>query len=385
MRIVYCINSISHIGGIARVVVAKANALAAIEGNEVWIAYTDVDALNPHPALPLDSRVHTIDLGIRYDADDTRGLYYRLRADTLLRRRHKAALSKVLDSVQPDIVISVGQSEKYFLPKLQLRKRPAFVREFHYNKRYRHEGARGAIAKIKATLTDFYDYSLQLRRYDAVAVLSEEDYRLNWSKSRMAGKTHVIPNPLTEIHDISADMNARTVVTTGRLTYQKNHEALLRTWSIVARRHPDWKLVIYGTGELENSLRQQISDLGLDNSVSMPGNVSDVCAHMAGGSIFAFTSRFEGFGLVLLEAASIGMPAVSFACPCGPRDIITDGVDGYLVEPGDENALAERLCHLIENESLRRRMGTEALKNSRRYAPAIIAEQWMNLFRKLLK
>ena len=61
MRIVYCINSISHIGGIARVVVAKANALAAIEGNEVWIAYTDVDALNPHPALPLDSRVHTID------------------------------------------------------------------------------------------------------------------------------------------------------------------------------------------------------------------------------------------------------------------------------------------------------------------------------------
>lgn len=106
---------------------------------------------------------------------------------------------------------------------------------------------------------------------------------------------------------------------------------------------------------------------------------------MAGGSIFAFTSRFEGFGLVLLEAASIGMPAVSFACPCGPRDIITDGVDGYLVEPGDENALAERLCHLIENESLRRRMGTEALKNSRRYAPAIIAEQWMNLFRKLLK
>lgn len=384
MKIVYCINSICHVGGIARVVIAKANALAAIEGNEVWIAYTDIDPEHPYPALPLDERVRTVDLGIRYYADDFKGLIYRLKGNFILRRRHKKVLEKALCKIGPDVVISVGQSEKYFITSLKLPHRPAFVREFHYNRNYRHEGVSSFIGKIKALATDFYDYRLHLPRFDAIAVLTQEDYEDNWSGSVTADKTHVIPNPLTERPDTVAELNTRKVVTTGRIVYQKNHASLLRAWQIVSHRHPDWKLVIYGTGALENELHRQIDEYGLAESVEAPGCISDVTARMAECSIFALTSRFEGFGLVITEAASVGLPVVSYACPCGPRDIISDGIDGFLVEPGDEKALAERICRLIEDDKLRKRMGKASLEMSARYSPEVIAAQWMNLFNKII-
>jgi len=385
MKIVYCINSISHIGGIARVTVAKANALAAIEGNEVWLAYTDVDPDHPEPALPLDNRVHTIDLGIRYYADDTKGLYYRLREDSVLRRRHKKVLEKSLNRIEPDIVISVGQSEKYFLPKLRLRKRPAFVREFHYHKRYRHEGVTSMTRRAFAWLNDFYDYRLHLPRYDAIAVLTQEDYERSWSNTAINGKVTVIPNPVTVRTDKVADLTARNIITIGRISYPKNHESLLKAWEIVSERHSDWTLTICGTGDRWEHIQQMIAELRHSNSVITPGNVENVNEYLVNSSIFVLSSRFEGFPLAILEAAGAGIPIVSYACPCGPRDMLTDGKDGFLVPPGDEDILSDRICRLIEDEELRHKMGAAALETSRKYTLERIAAQWMNLFNKLRK
>lgn len=386
MKIVYCINSISHMGGIARVVVEKANALAAIEGNEVWIAYTDVDEKHPGPVSPLDKRVRTIDLGIRYYAKDQLGLYYRIESATRLRHRHKKALEKALAPIKPDVIISVGQSEKYLVPSLKLLCKPALVREFHYAKDYRKYVSASLIGRIKAWLTDLYDYGWKIRRYDAIAILTHEDFNRNWAKSKIRNKVHVIPNPLTGENGISpSDLSSKTVVTIGRVAYQKNHESLIRVWSKVTERHPDWELHIYGDGNLYANLKAQIATMGLTESVYAPGPVSNPLSKIAKSSIFVLTSRFEGFGLVLTEAAAVGLPAVSYDCPCGPRDIITDGVDGYLVKNGDEDAMADRICRLIEDESLRKRMGEAALKSSERYTPQKVAGMWMNLFNSIVK
>lgn len=384
MRIVYCINSISHMGGIARVVVAKANALAAIEGNEVWIAYTDVDENRPEPVSPLDERVHTIDLGIRYYARDRVSRLYRLKGCTTLRRRHKEALQKALAPVRPDILISVGQSEKYLLPSLRLPGRPALVREFHYARDYRTQAESSWLGRLKARLTDAYDYGLKIHRYDAIAVLTHEDYELNWSKSGLREKVHVIPNPMTGNPDVRPSaLTEKTVATVGRLSYQKNHESLIRAWAYVAERHPDWRLIIYGEGELRPQLEALIGSLGLKDSVSLPGLILNPSQKLAQSSIFAFTSRYEGFGLVLVEAAAVGVPVVSYAFRCGARDIITDGRDGFIVGLGDEKQFADRICLLIENEKLRRQTGEAALRMSLNYEPAALAQMWMNLFRQL--
>ena len=106
---------------------------------------------------------------------------------------------------------------------------------------------------------------------------------------------------------------------------------------------------------------------------------------MVGSSMLVMTSKFEGFGVVLIEAMSVGLPVVSYACPCGPKDVITNGKDGFLVPPEDEMVLAERLCSLIENDSMRREMGQEALENVKRFSIETVVAQWMDLFRKLVE
>lgn len=114
------------------------------------------------------------------------------------------------------------------------------------------------------------------------------------------------------------------------------------------------------------------------------GNTSQVQEKMCDSSIFVLSSRFEGLPLVMLEAMSCGLPVVSYDCPCGPKDIITDGVDGFLVPTDDEQMLAEKICYLIENPNIRTQMGTAALKKSENYHIDKIIPMWMSLFERLI-
>ena len=100
-------------------------------------------------------------------------------------------------------------------------------------------------------------------------------------------------------------------------------------------------------------------------------------------SIFVLSSRYEGFGMVITEAMSCGVPPVSFTCPCGPRDIIDDGKNGLLVENGNIEMLAEKICYLIENDEIRRKMGQQARIDVERFKIEQIAEQWKQLFESL--
>ena len=105
---------------------------------------------------------------------------------------------------------------------------------------------------------------------------------------------------------------------------------------------------------------------------------------MLKASAFVLTSIFEGFGLVIVEAMSCGLPVVSYACPCGPKDIISEGKDGYLVPVNDEEALAEKICLLIEDEEKRKEMGKAAKAKAEQYSVEHITDMWMKLFNALL-
>ena len=104
---------------------------------------------------------------------------------------------------------------------------------------------------------------------------------------------------------------------------------------------------------------------------------------MLSASMLIMTSLYEGFGNVIIEAMSCGLPVVSYACPCGPKDIITDGVDGFLVPPKDEETLAERICRLIEDETLRCRLGGAALERSKDFGIERVLKMWTDLFTTL--
>ena len=376
MKIVYCLNSIRYLGGIQRVTVVKANALAEIEGNEVYIIVTD----NKNGVItePLSPKVHLIDLDINYYEDDYKSRWNVLKGIFIKRKEHKRRLKSVLNNIQPDIVISVGQSEKNMIPAINGKWNT--IREFHFVKDYRLRQAKSFFDKMLAWGGNWYDFHFKIKGYDQIITLTHEDKETNWKGWK---NVSVIPNPSTFHTDHTSFLSEKKVISVGRLTPQKNYASLIRAFKNVADKHPDWILEIYGDGPQEIELKSFITKLNLEKHVFLKGFSSNVKEVMINSSIFVLSSIFEGLPLVIVEAMACGLPVVSYACPCGPKDIISEGKDGFLVNINDEIALANKINLLIENEKLRKQMSNAVIIKSEQYSIENITSMWMNLFTKL--
>ena len=173
------------------------------------------------------------------------------------------------------------------------------------------------------------------------------------------------------------------MIAAGRYDFQKNFELLLRLWSRVAPEFPDWHLDIFGDGKLRGELTALVKELGLSGTVTLERPTHQMQEVYRTSSVYVMTSRYEGLPMVLLEAQQMGLPIVSFACPCGPRDVITDGVDGFLVEVGDEERFLSSLKKLMADGAMRRRMGEAARRASDRYQVDVVMQQWQELFQGL--
>ena len=219
----------------------------------------------------------------------------------------------------------------------------------------------------------------KLKKLDRLVVLTEKS-KASWPE---LSNVEVIPDPLPFQIDAKSDLHAKRIITIGRYAYQKGYDMLLRAWAEIEKKYPDWQLAIYGMGD-QDSLRNQIRELGLDaDRCLLNGPVNDVIKEYQNSSVFVLPSRFEGFGLVIIEAMSCGVPVVAFNCPMGPDEIISDGEDGFLVPVGDIRALAEKLQTLMQNQELRMKFSETAYRNSGRYRIDKISNQWIQLFTQL--
>lgn len=375
MRIVYCIDSINRIGGIQRATVTKANALAALPGNEVWVIVADNSG---ESFFPLSPEIHFVDLGVNYYEDDWKSRWNVIKGLLIKRRIHRKRLAEHLHGIDPDVVVSVGLSEKFFLPRIK--GKWVTVREFHFTRDYRRRTARCLFDKVTAIAGDMVDRCSALRLYDRIVVLTREDRDTNWRKQ---DGVVVIPNPSVFRPGERSSLVAKRVISVGRLSYQKNYTSLTRAYSAVAERYPDWRLDILGGGEEYQTIASEIERLGLVGKVNLMGNSREIARELTSSSIFVMSSWFEGLPMAMIEAMSCGLPVVSYSCPCGPKDIIRDGVDGYLVPQGDEKALAERICRLIADKERRDAMGRAAFEASGRYDLPSVTNEWMTLFEAL--
>ncbi|GAA3424006.1 glycosyltransferase family 4 protein [Streptosporangium sandarakinum] len=219
---------------------------------------------------------------------------------------------------------------------------------------------------------------------DAVITLTEADER-DYRAMLGGGRTRVITigNGLPATPRPRSRQENRIVLAAGRLVPVKGYDRLLKAFAQVVQKRPDWKLRIYGEGRSGDKLVRQSVKLRLHNNVTFMGPTEDIEGELAKASIHAVSSRFEGFGMTIIEAFSCGVPVVSFDCPRGPREIITSGHDGLLVPADDVDALAEGLLRMIDDEEGRHRMARNALETAARYDMSVVAERWERAFAEL--
>lgn len=375
MKIVYCTDSLNHLGGIQRVTTVKASALADIAGNEVYIITAEGEGKS---IFPLSKRVKIIDLDVRYYSDDWKSRWILIKSTIEKRKKHKKKLKNALAEIRPDIIISTGTSDKFFLPSISP-KGSVIIREFHFCTRYRHLHADSRFEALKAHMGDFIDYKMKMKGYDQIYLLTEED-RQWWKNDK---KISVMPNPNSFVPQKNVSGEAKKVIAVGRYSAPKRFDNLLSIWSKVTHQFPDWKLEIWGEGGERQKLENLIKELGIEETAFLKGYTSDVEEHLSTSSIFALTSDYEGFPLVVLEAMVCGLVPVCFACQTGPRDIISDGENGFLIPVGNLDLFAEKLVFLMKNEQVRTKMSQKAIKRADDFTPDKIAQRWMNEFKRL--
>jgi glycosyltransferase involved in cell wall biosynthesis len=213
-------------------------------------------------------------------------------------------------------------------------------------------------------------------RLDSFLTLTATDAKLYRKLLGRKMRIRAIPNAAPDFHGPLSDHSQKVVTAAGRLEALKGFDRLVEAWQLVHRRHPDWELRIFGVGSQEEALRQQIRELGLEGSARLMGYSNTLPAELAQSSIFALSSRFEAYGMVMVEAMAAGVPAVAFDCPTGPRDIITNGVDGFLVPNRKTQAFANALVRLIEMGEDRIAMGRAARRTAESLNQETIARRW---------
>ena len=228
------------------------------------------------------------------------------------------------------------------------------------------------------------DMRRQYPKLDALAVLTEED-RGDYSRLLENAPTRVvrIPNALPRLHGEPRETREKLILGAGRVTWQKGFDLLLEAFGPVASAHPDWILRIYGDGVRLRGTRRRVVMQELYNNAFVMGATRRLGEQMSRASLFALSSRYEGFGMVIVEAMSKGLPVVSFDCPRGPGEIIEHGRDGLLVEPGDVDGFTRSLLELIEDDERRERYGAAAREKARAFDIEAIGGRWDELLEEL--
>lgn len=375
MKIVYCIQSTANSGGMERVLSSKVNYWVE-KGYDVTVITTD--QMNQARFFYFDPRIKFFDLGVNYQANNGKSVWTKIFQFPSKLIKNKRRLGKILHSIKADIVVSMFDNDALVLPLIKDGSKK--VLEIHFSKYWREarkrSGLWGLIDKFR-TKVDRWLAS----RFDQFVVLTHEDKKL-WSG---IDNIDVIYNALPfEATQVSM-LQTKRVIAVGRHDYQKNFKDLIDIWSIIADKHPDWTLSIIGDGKLRPQLEQQIKALDLKGKVILEGKSRNIEAWYLDSSIYAMTSIYEGLPMVLLEAQSVGLPIISYACQCGPRDVITDGVDGFIIEEGDKEVFAKKLEEMMNNHDMLLAMGANAKIASKRFAEDKIMEQWTILFDKLLQ
>ena len=367
MKILFIIKNMKTAkGGAERVLSQVANGLSA-QGHNVSVL--SCDPRKGKSYYPLDDNIKQISLAIG-DAGKKAGF-----RETFARIQ---AMRTIFRVKKPDIVIAFMHS--MFIPVSIAALGsgiPVIASEHIVPKHYRRKPVEFLMLLFSTLLVK------------KMTVLSE-DVKRTYPKI-IHPKMVVMPNPVREISALSpqptSNQQTKTILNVGRLDAQKDQKTLIRAFSLLAKKHSSWQLKIIGEGELRPFLEGLVTELGLNGRVLLPGTTKEIDKEYEAADIFALPSKYESFGLATAEAMSHRLPVIGFSdCP-GTNELITHNKNGLLVEKkddeGDRNKnYAKALDQLMQDETLRHRLGQAAQKSVVQFQPDIIINKWDDLIRQ---
>lgn len=366
-------------GGTERMIAEKASFLSEHYGYDVTII-SCIQREDDENSFYTSKKVKQINLGIpffhQYKYRYPRRLWYKWRYNRLM----KKGVGNAVKQENPDILIGVSRFMADFVSKIKCRaKKVIECHETRYNTRFDASIKQSGLVRFFSAIYGYLYFRTIERHADVVVTLTEGDEIL-WKKAK---RTVVIPNFSTTSISQYTNCTSKRVIAVGRLAWEKGFERLIRIWDIVSLKHPDWNLDIFGEGQMRDTLMDMVKHYQISN-LTIHNCTSNISLEYANSSICTSTSFFEGFSLVILEAMTHGVPCVSFDCPFGPRSIIDDEVNGFLVKEGDINLFAERLCLLIENEDLRKQFSNRAIEKVKAFDVEIIMDKCRRLYEEML-
>ncbi|MFV5699363.1 glycosyltransferase family 4 protein [Flavobacterium sp. ZT3R17] len=358
MKLLYIVPSINHEGGVARVLSIKTNYL--IEKFEYQIHILTQNK----GSFPL---FYSFNENIVFHDLILKGNVFKFF------NTYRTSLKKNVEAIKPDVIIVCDNGLKAYTIPFILKKNIPIILECHGSKYIEErKSAHVFFQKLKYKLKNF-----GAKRYTNLIALSNESLE-EWNVKNGA----VISNPCWLQTDIPAELKSKKVIVVARNSYEKGLDRLLFIWEKVLQKHPNWILDIYGK-EID-ALEIQAVKFGIELKVNFNQSIKNIHEKYLESSIYVMTSRTEGFPMVLIEAMASGLPCIAYDCPCGPRAIIKDNVNGFLIEDGNVDLFVEKLNLLIEDKDLRKRLGKKAQESVTVYDLDEIMKQWKILFESLV-
>ncbi len=360
MRLLYITNGINGSGGLERVISIKDSLLVEDYGYEVSVLVLNNAHQNPFYTFSEKIKFYSIDVGgnpLKYW------------------QSYKNGIQKTVNEINPDIISICDDGLKAFLIPQFLKTKAKIIYERHVSKQI-EANVNDNFIKKTFNMIKWLIMEKLAKKFSKFIVLTDGN-KNEWKSLK---NLEVIPNPLSFYPEETSVLENKKIICVGKISYQKGQDLLIKSWKIVNKNFPEWVLELYGK---ENDNFLSTKNLNLINVKHFPPEKNIEKKYLE-SSIYVMSSRFEGFGMVLIEAMACGVPCVSFDCNYGPSDIIKNNEDGFLVRKENIVELSEKIMELIENETLRKEMGQKAKQNVKRYNSEMIVKQWDNLFKKLI-
>ena len=365
MRLLFIIRSLAYAHGVERTLIDKVNYLAD-HGHEVTMVTYEQGS--HQYAYFVNPRVECIDLDCRYFKLYDLSVLQRQYEGVKMKRRFRDRLHAIVGEKRPDVVITPTYTVEYMKAVMSLKSRTRVILEAHsaFLSDMKGGGWKRRFRKHLLLPT--------LRRCDLLIALTQQDAQY-WR--RYIRNVAVVVNPVSYYPEVIDDEPkiAGRIVAVGRLQPQKRFDRLVEAFSLIADKHPGWFIDIYGEGNDRPMLEELIRSHGIVGRVNLKGESSDVFTEYKRSQFFVLSSDSEGFGLVLVEAMSCGIPVVSVNCPFGPSEIIEDGLTGLLAKV-DAQDLAAKMEWMITHEAERQEMGVSARKAAAHYQLETVMKEW---------